>query len=61
MIQLGQIVYKREDNALELQLATMLEDNMTDTEQEQLNDAWFIIAATIESSLKRQIKELEEW
>ena len=56
MIKLGEINYNTDKHTIELELASLVEDNLTQHQSQDLQVAWHKLAALIESALNKSAK-----
>lgn len=56
MIKLGEINYNTDKHTIELELASLVENNLTQHQSQDLQVAWHKLATLIESTLNKYIE-----
>ena len=56
MIKLAEINYNTDKHTIELELASLVEDNLTQHQSQDLQVAWHKLATLIESALNKSAK-----
>ena len=56
MIKLGEINFNTEKHTIDLELTSLIEDNLTQHQSQDLQVAWHKLAALIESALNKSAK-----
>ena len=56
MIKLGEINFNTEKHSIELELASLLESNLTQHQSQDLQVAWHKLATLIESALNKYVE-----
>lgn len=61
MIKLGEINYNTDKHTIDLELASLVENNLTQHQSQDLQVAWHKLATLIDTALKKSINGEDIW